>query len=50
MIGLVRLQKTVATPGLAAGAADDLVQQLKRPFDRARIASGEAEIGVDDTD
>ena len=37
-------------PCLAAGAADHLMQQLERALGRARIAVGEAEIGVDDAD
>ena len=44
------LQKADAPPLLAAGAADHLMQQLKRALGRARIAVAEAEIGVDDAD
>ena len=50
MLGLVRLQIADAAAGLAAGAADDLMQELERALGRARIAVGEAEIGVDDAD
>ena len=37
-------------PGLAAGAADHLMQQLERTLGGARIAVAKAEIGVDDAD
>ena len=50
MIGLVRLQEADAAACLAAGAAGDLVQQLEGALGCARIAVGEAEIGVDDAD
>ena len=50
MLGLVRLQKSVAGAGFAAGAADHLVQELKGALGRARVAVGEAEIGIDDAD
>ena len=35
---------------LAAGAPDDLMQELERAFGRARIAIAEPEIGIDDAD
>ena len=50
MLGLVRLQITVAAPLLAAGAADHLMQQLERALGRARIAVRKSEIGVDNAD
>ncbi len=50
MLGLVGLQKTVAYPGIAAGAADHLMQELKGALGGARIAIGETEIGVDHAD
>ena len=40
----------MAAPFLAAGAARHLVQKLEGALDRARVAIGEAEIGVDDAD
>jgi hypothetical protein len=50
MFGLVSLQKAYAAALLAPGAADHLVEQLKRPLRGARIAIAEAEIGIDDAD
>ncbi len=50
MLGLVRLQKAIAPPRLAAGAADHLMQKLEGALGGARIAVGKAEIGVDDAD
>jgi hypothetical protein len=38
MLGLVRLQVATADTGVAAGAADDLMQKLEGAFRRARIA------------
>ncbi len=46
----MRLQITVAAALLAAGAADHLMQKLERALGGARIAVGEAEIGIDDSD
>ena len=40
----------MALPFLAAGAADDLMQQLERALGGARVAVAEAEIGIDDAD
>src|SRR5215204_1145785 len=48
MLGLMGLQIAMAAASLAASAAYDLMQQLKRPFGRARIAIGEAEIAIYD--
>ncbi len=50
MLGLVRLQIAVAGAGFAAGAADHLMQELEGALGGARVAVGEAEIGVDDAD
>ena len=50
MLGLVRLQEADAAAFLAPGAADDLMQQLERALGGARVAVGEAEIGIDDAD
>ena len=50
MLGLMRLQKALPLPRLAAGAAGDLMQKLKRALGRARIAIPQAEIGIDDAD
>ena len=44
----MRLQEAVAAPGLAAGAAGHLMQQLERPLAGARIAVAETEVGIDD--
>ena len=50
MIGLMRLQIAAADAGVAAGAADDLVQQLKGALGGARIAVARAQIGIDHAD
>ena len=50
MLGLMGLQIAAADAGIAAGAADHLMQQLKGAFGGARIAIVQAEIGVDDAD
>ena len=50
MLGLMGLQIAEAAAGLAAGAADHLMQQLKGALGGARIAVAEAEIGVDHAD
>ena len=46
----MRLQEADALAFLAAGATDDLMQKLERALGGARIAVGEAKIGVDDAD
>src|SRR5262249_19120150 len=46
----MRLQEAEASALLAAGAAHDLMQKLEGALRRARIAVGEAEIGIDDPD
>src|SRR5580704_17206527 len=50
MLGLVRLQIATADAGVAAGAADDLVQKLKGALGGARVAVTQAQISVDDAD
>src|SRR5271169_532701 len=50
MLRLMRLQQAAADGGVAAGAADDLMQKLEGALGGARIAVGEAEIGVDYAD
>src|SRR3954465_12128892 len=50
MLGLMGLQVADAAALLAAGAADDLMQQLERALGRARVAVRQTEIGVDDAD
>ena len=50
MFGLMGLQIADAAALIAAGAADHLVEQLKRPLGGARIAIAEAEIRIDDAD
>ncbi len=50
MVGLVGLQIADAAALLAPGAADDLMQQLERALGCARIAVGQAEIGIDHAD
>ena len=47
---LVGLEETDAMPFLAAGAPDDLMQQLKRALGGTRVAVGQPEIGVNDAD
>ena len=44
------LQIADAAALLAPGAADHLVEQLKRPLGGARIAIAQAQIGIDDAD
>ena len=44
------LQIADAAALVAPGAADHLVEQLKRPLGGARIAIAEAEIGIDHAD
>ena len=50
MLGLVRLQIAAPDAGIAAGAADHLMQELEGALGGARIAVAQAEIGVDDAD
>ena len=50
MFGLVGLQITDTLPGLATGAADDLMQQLEGALRRPRIAVAQAKIRIDDAD
>ena len=50
MLGLVGLQVAVAGAGVAAGAADHLMQKLERALGGARIAIAQAEIGIDHAD
>ena len=42
MVGLVGLQKAAADAGVAAGAADDLMQKLESMLGGARIAVAQA--------
>ena len=46
----MRLQVAAADAGVAPGAADHLMQELERALGGARIAVGEAEVGIDDAD
>ncbi len=50
MLRLMGLQEADAAALLAAGAAGDLMQQLKRPLRRARIAVRQAKVRIDNTD
>ncbi len=50
MVGLVGLQQAEALLAGAAGAAGDLAQELEGALGGARVAVGEAEIGVDHAD
>jgi hypothetical protein len=50
VLRLVGLQQAKAAALLAPGAAYHLMEQLERALDGARVAVGQAEIGVDDAD
>ena len=50
MVGLVGLQKAAADAGVAAGAADHLMQKLEGALGGARIAVAQAEIRIDHAD
>ena len=50
MVGLEGLQKAEALLAGAPGAAGDLAQELEGALGGARVAIGEAEIGIDDAD
>ena len=50
MLGLMGLQIAAADAGIASGAADHLMQELKGALGGARIAVAQAEIGIDDAD
>ena len=50
VFGLMGLQIAAADAGVAAGAADHLMQQLEGALGGARVAVVEAQIGVDDAD
>jgi hypothetical protein len=50
MVGLEGLQQAEALLSGTAGAAGHLAEQLERALGGARIAVGQAEIGVDDAD
>jgi hypothetical protein len=50
MVRLIGLQQADALLAGAAGAAGDLAEQLEGALGRARIAVGQAEIGIDHAD
>src|SRR5262245_18796525 len=50
VVRLMGLEIALAAARLAAGAAGDLVQELKGPLSGARVAIVQAEIGIDDAD
>ena len=50
MIRIERLDDRLARPLAAAGPADDLRQQLKRPLRRAEVRQAQANVSRDDAD
>src|ERR1700733_3522647 len=50
MVGLSGLQEAAADAGIAAGAADDLMQQLEGALGGARVAVAQAQIAIDHAD